>query len=196
MFASDCALINIKGGQRNQVILPLLKHFNYLSSSVNQKIIKTLEVVTRLSGPKLNIPEVNDTLPTRSRSARSLIPLIGEVGSSLFGLATEGQLKTLARHVKEILDVQEQSSVASHANTAKLRSFITKSNDRMDGLRQLINLDHDSLGKLTKHIFQVEKDLSVVEDELNLLMPRLLNQTIFQATVEAKWMILFEGCTC
>ena len=80
-------------------ILPLLEQFNHLSSRVNQKIIKTLEVVTRLSGPKLNIPEVNDTLPTRSRSARSLIPLIGEVGSSLFGLATEGQLKTLARHV-------------------------------------------------------------------------------------------------
>ena len=45
----------------------LIEQHNNLAEHLNDKLIQTLDIVTKLSGPKLNIPSENDTLPTRSR---------------------------------------------------------------------------------------------------------------------------------
>ena len=170
-----------------------IQQFNNLTTNLNRKISSVLEEVKTLAGPILNVPKGNESLPTRTRSARSLLPIIGDLGSSLFGFATEGQLRNLANHVKEIIEVQAESSKNAHSNTEHLRTFMAKADARMDNLRSLIEANHDVVHDLSTRMLYYRDNLSELQLELTKMIPLLINQTNVHAYIERKLEGLVQG---
>ena len=77
------------------------------------------------------LPPAIEDRPSRKRS---LIPIIGEVASSLFGFATERQVVTISQHLSAVMAVSKGQSKLFTKLTSDLASFSKVASERIDGL--------------------------------------------------------------
>ena len=64
---------------------------------------------------------VKPPAPSRSRSRRALLPFVGDIASSLFGVATANDVKTLAKHINKLYTMTLSSSTNTIVNTGKIQ---------------------------------------------------------------------------
>lgn len=74
-----------------------------------------------------------------ARNKKSIIPIIGKAASGLFGLATEEQLETVAKHMSEVLKMTHDQTVMFERVTGDLSSFSKTVNDRLENLIHGVN---------------------------------------------------------
>ena len=77
-----------------------VEHVNFLRQQGEQVINATITDIHSL------LPETTHTKPTRTR--RSLIPFLGKIGHSLFGLATDDDIKAVKMHISQLQKHQDE----------------------------------------------------------------------------------------
>ena len=116
------------------------------------------------------------TTGSRSRSKRSLLPFIGDLSRSLFGTATEKEVKQMAKHI-DLLEKRNAGLAEAFAQYSDdLSSFMTVANRRHNNLRQTIQDNHQAITALAQ-------DMSEISNHLhhNLQFSVLLNREIYLA---------------
>ena len=73
---------------------------------------------------------------TPTRSSRSILPIVGQLSKTLFGLATEDDVQLLARHIYSIEKGREESKQAFAKYQQKLNSelYMTTANQRITNI--------------------------------------------------------------
>ncbi len=113
-----------------------------------------------LSKIKVLIPS-QDKLPSpNSRSKRSLLPFLGSLGKSLFGLATENDVKTLAKHIDFLEKNNRQTGSLFESQNKKLTSFMQTTSHRIANAVQQITSNSDQILMLDKHLLQLDNLLT------------------------------------
>ena len=172
----------------------LVVEFNKLTKRMTSKLQSVKKTIEGLAGPKLPFDQKSKTKNLgKSRSSRSLLPFIGDLGSSLFGFATEGQINTLARHVQEIMDVQASGDRISHHNTEELRAFMKGSNKRIDQLKFMIDSDHETITRIGENLVYHANNLAVIAEDIASVLPMLINNTAILLEIERNLDSLVQG---
>lgn len=83
--------------------------------------------------------------PNLAKRRRSLLPFIGKIASSLFGTATEDDIKALAAHVQAISKSQSQMLSGFQVQTEHMSSFMTLSQERMNNFEELLKQQYADL---------------------------------------------------
>ena len=91
------------------------------------------------------VAEINSLLPLpvfgRAKSKRSLIPLIGRVASSLFGMATDAHLSQLSEHLRSAMTLMKGQSKNFTYLSGNLASYSKKTDTRMQDLTNQMKLE-------------------------------------------------------
>ncbi|XP_076458592.1 uncharacterized protein LOC143292262 [Babylonia areolata] len=86
---------------------------------------------------------------SNSRSKRAILPFVGDLASSLFGVATSSDVRKLQKHVSRLYKMQISSSAGSVAFLNKVSSYMKTSNHRMDNLIGSVMSMHSRMGNIT-----------------------------------------------
>ena len=84
---------------------------------------------------------IDELIPTKGQGKRkrSLFPFISDVGRTLFGIASESQIHTLARHINLLAKGMSESSQAFSKETNQMGSFVSLVNTRFDRVMRFMN---------------------------------------------------------
>ncbi|XP_076452713.1 uncharacterized protein LOC143288249 [Babylonia areolata] len=80
---------------------------------------------------------------------RAILPFVGDLASSLFGVATSSDVRKLQKHVSRLYKMQISSSAGSVAFLNKVSSYMKTSNHRMDNLIGSIMSIHSRMDNIT-----------------------------------------------
>ena len=78
------------------------------------------------------------TVPGRGRNKKALLPFVSTLFKGLFGTAREEDVEIVAQHVASIGKLQDDQLRIVKESALHLNSYIKVSNERMDGLAQII----------------------------------------------------------
>ena len=105
----------------------------------------TFETARRIIGPEINLrwllnsdEDAPDSKVMRSRSKRGLFDFVSSVGKSLFGIATDGDVRKLQRHLKAVAQHQAEQDQGRKRDLEILNSYITKTNERVQNLANMV----------------------------------------------------------
>ena len=99
--------------------------------------------------------EINEIIPnpvSLNRTKRGLINIIGEISKSLFGTATENDIKILSQHIRTIATATDVIKDRVHLFQNSLESYMKKDSDRSELLRDAVVLNNRAIN-LTRHQF-------------------------------------------
>ena len=87
----------------------------------------------------LNSPvrSVNDLL--NSKNKRGLLDFVGSFEQSVFGVATDQQVKVIESHVKQLAETYKSQTSAFKKTVSDFSSFSKLTSDRFDNMAKLIN---------------------------------------------------------
>ena len=103
----------------------IIRRFSKLHNDTYNEIHQTTDLIFQFL-------KTSHTHKTPSRNRRSLLPFIGTIGKSLFGLATSNDVQHIANHVNAL---QKQNILLNKKfthQTSILTSFMSTTNDRLD----------------------------------------------------------------
>ncbi|XP_076466992.1 uncharacterized protein LOC143298147 [Babylonia areolata] len=121
----------------------MLRHFNELATNITKDVQATFELVEQMVGRSKPPPVSN------SRSKRAILPFVGDLASSLFGVATSSDVRKLQKHVSRPYKMQISLSAGSVAFLNKVSSYMKTSNHRMDNLIGSIMSMHSRMDNIT-----------------------------------------------
>ena len=108
------------------------------------------------------MPSVSDAIPW-ARSKRALLPFIGSLAHSLFGTATDKEVKRLKSHILSLEGRQKTMAEQFQRYSDDLSSFMSVSNSRFSAITTGVTDNHRSLLKMAKLFSTVAH---TVEDNL------------------------------
>ena len=100
---------------------------------------------------KLLIPEHRNN-QTRSRSHRSVLPVIGDISSSVFGTATERDVKHLRKHLINMYQQNQRMSKTFQQQENNLASYMTAVDDRISNAMHGIEENHKLFHNITEEM--------------------------------------------
>ena len=107
------------------LISHMFSQINAIRVETSIRLNDTIETVRTL------IPESGRI---KGRSARSLLPFIGQFSKSLFETATTNDVNVLARHIIELTRRTMKTANSLEQQGTHMSSFMSKANTRMDNL--------------------------------------------------------------
>ena len=131
---------------------------------INQALLQIMvirtETALRINNTVNTIRKlVPETKVDKSRSARSLLPFIGHLSKSLFGLATEKDIDTLAKHINALTRRTEGLSEVLSQHGTHFSSYIKASNKRMDNLMAGIHQNEMAIDYIQTKVDSVASNL-------------------------------------
>lgn len=139
----------------------LLAQINTLRIETALRLNNTIRTVRRL------IPE---TKIQKSRSARSLLPFIGQFSKTLFGTATLDDVNTLAKHINALSKKTNELGQALTQHGAHFSSFISSANKRMDNLMKGIQTNEMAIKYVQTQIQTVTSNIQTTFTHMNDLL--------------------------
>ncbi len=130
----------------------LLEHYYEIRGNVADQIKTSADMVRNLL-PHVNLPSFD------SRSRRALFPFLGNIISSITGLAKESDLSKIAHSVQVLAKQADVSQNAFAHETTEMKSYMKIEKDRMDKAVHEISLNHAEIITLSDHISQLERSL-------------------------------------
>ena len=120
----------------------------------------------------LDLPEHNMDHNNDFRSKRKIFGFIGELSHTIFGTATEKDVKLVAAHVEKLENRSALMAKMLSNFTQDLSSFMTVSSKRMNNLKQQIVDEHDAISKLSV----LYQHLSTHETRQALLIMKIIKE--------------------
>ena len=122
-----------------------------------------------------------------ARARRKLFGFIGQLLHTLFGTATEKDVRLASSHV-EALEKKSQTMAATLANvTHDLSSFMTLSSDRMNNMKQQVIDEHNVLENLSQLVQEVSINSQYRERLIMLAIKELYNTRNYQTALADFW---------
>ena len=106
----------------------------------------------------------------KSRSARSLLPFIGQFSKTLFGTATLDDINTLAKHINALTRKNNELGIALTQHGAHFSSFINSANKRMDNLMKGIQDNEMAIKYVQTQIQTVASNIQTTFTHMNDLL--------------------------
>lgn len=79
---------------------------------------------------------IPETTENKGFSKRALLPFVGDLSKSIFGIATENDVRVLAGHINALTRQQNKVVRALAKHGGDLSSYINQVDDRMDNLME------------------------------------------------------------
>ena len=98
---------------------------------------------------------------TPTRSSRSILPIVGQLSKTLFGIATEDDVQLLARHIYSIEKGREESKQAFTKYQQKLNSYMTTANQRITNIVAATTDNYKVLRALARKLTTFSNSASV-----------------------------------
>ena len=136
----------------------------------------------------LNLPEHNIRM-NDYRSKRKIFGFIGELSHTIFGTATEKDVKLVASHVQKLEDRSTLMAKTLSNLTENLSSFMTLSSHRMNSLKQQVIDEHDAISKLTV----LYQHLSTHETRQALLIMKIIKEHHYTFVYHAAMSQFLQG---
>lgn len=148
-------------------------HVNCLMYNDVMKDINDLRNMTGMQIEKVQ-KEIQELIPETEvpvgRDKRSLIPFIGQVANTLFGTATEGQLKDVVRHINYMKKMNRQMGKEFHHRAEQMTSYMSVTDKRITASMQAIKENHDFIWNMTKDVMTtMKRDFKVSSQLIKLL---------------------------
>ena len=111
------------------------------------------------------IKKIEDTVPemkvptTNTRTKRSLLPFIGKLSSSLFGTATEQDVRLLANHIQQLAKRTVALSQTFQHDGQTQASFMTAVDKRITNAVRGMKVNHDAIVDIGKHLWYTDHQL-------------------------------------
>ena len=170
----------------------LVRKINGVTKELFSATDRAIQQSKRLIGSEINYrPDKNQK--KGSRTKRGLLNFVGEIGDSLFGIATAGDLKKLAKHLKVVLENQNELNAKGAAVAQTLDSYINKTNDRLNGLSSMIKKEHQALNNIHKALTNVGLYARALEVETEIYLPALINRTALSNRIQQQTDMFLMG---
>ena len=121
-------------------------------------INNTVNIIRKL------VPEIN---VQKSRSTRSLLPFIGQLSKSMFGLATEVGIYILAKYINALTRRTEDLSEILSQHGTHFSSYIKATNKRMDNLMAGIHQNEMAINYIQSQVESVASNLHEIFIRMN-----------------------------
>ena len=157
---NDCPLKGNSSMDERHVLMQLEK--------LHDRTLKGINVV--LDNIFNLIPEHTVTV---SRKKRSIIPIIGDIGKTLFGFATQKDLKQLANAMRRIQQTQNKEMIGFAHEVDILHSFMTTTDNRINNLIKGLKENNIVINQLNRKFIHEYKNL---QEKTAIIMSILIDQ--------------------
>jgi len=110
------------------------RNIRYLQTTVHEGLSYLHQLTTAI----YDLLPSSELLISDGKDKRALLGFVGQIFKGLFGTSTEADYQTLANHVKEIAETQNNEMKAIKKYTTSMSSFVQTSNKRMDALASAV----------------------------------------------------------
>jgi len=131
------------------------------------KINETLLHIYRL------IPDATDG--DRTRTTRALLDIVGKISRSLFGTATVDEVQKLERAMTHLHNQRRQLVNVWQKASARISSFGKAVNSRVDGLREMIDSQHQATEQLFTEVYGQMADMTKSSSQIATALGRFEN---------------------
>lgn len=151
--------------------------------SVNIKVIRT-KLKSHLDSAKqlvyALIPEIK--MPLKSRSKRALLPFVGELSKSLFGVATSNDVNVLAQHINQLTKNNNKVAKALKRYGGDFSSFVTHIDERLSNAMKGMKAESVTINRMITELKQVESELPAITSIFTGYLMRHLNDAFLLET--------------
>ena len=169
----DISMIKLSGCNRDvetcSVVNNVLLEMNQIRQETEVILNNTLSAIAKL------VPERKTIL--KSRTARSILPLIGDLSKTLFGTATIGDVELLAKHINALnkLTTNIVKSVSQHED--HLSSYIKTVDDRMNNLVKGIKENELAISHIHTQLYESFSNLEQSFSTMSVLIAKQIEKS-------------------
>ena len=149
-------------------LLRILNYTENIHDETRDKIVTSVNVIKHL------IPQGNIET-SQSRTKRSLLPFVGTLSRGLFGTATMDDLHVIEHHINILASKVNAGYVAFNISLQQMSSYMSRANIRMDGLRNAIKQNHDSLERFIVEDQEILDSLQSTHSQWIMLVAKELH---------------------
>ena len=143
-------------------------------NDVRNQYVRNLKYSLKLA--KKVMPKESGNVTSRSRSKRALLPFIGDISRSLFGTATEKEVRQMARHIDLLQKKNERMTSAFAQYADDLSSYMTLADKRHSNIRATLDDNRQAISTLAQDFEAMTSSMNH-----NLQFSVLLNKEIYLA---------------
>lgn len=121
---------------------------------------------------------------SQSRSKRKVLGFVSEIGQSVFGFATQGEISRISAHIMALESKQGNSGKVMAQFTEDLSSFMTLSQDRHNKLRQAVTDNHEAISSLATTMQTLESSIHDDMEMAALLVQELYHTMALQTSLQ------------
>ena len=151
---------------RCQVFRTLEENANRMRKSTLENVNKTLQDIYKL------IPE-GKFRSDKSRTTRSILPIIGDVAKSLFGVATEKEVKVLAQHIMQLKRKNDKVNSVFEHQMKNFASYMATQTKRVNLIVDEVQKSHEQIISLNDELVSMMH----IMQASNKLLSQILSQT-------------------
>lgn len=141
------------------------------------------------------IPQI--TNPINSRSKRALLPFVGELSKSIFGVATTNDVNLLAQHINQLTKNNNKVAKVLERYGGDFSSFDSHIDDWLSNAIKGMQEEAVTINRMITEIKQVESELISITTIFTGYLMRHLNDAFlletFMTNLEASLFDLAEG---
>lgn len=151
--------------------------------SVNIKVIRN-KLKNHLNSAKQLvyslIPQI--TMPIKSRSKRALLPFVGELSKSIFGIATTNDVNVLAQHINKLTENNNKVAKALTRYGGDFSSFVTHFDERLSNAMKGMKAESTTINRMITELKEVESEIPAMTSIFTGYLMRLINDAFLLET--------------
>ena len=165
---------------------------NSLSEQLEGDVASSLEQARAIISTRLNVGPTSiapdETTPASSdlgsRSKRALLPFVGDLASGLFGVATQGEIQSLAKHINKIYMYEKSLSLGQTAEAGIVNAYMNKTNKRITNAFKAVKFNHLDIQILKREMDNMGSDYSQMTVDIFKFIPILMNKIVQMVRIE------------
>ena len=127
---------------------------------------------------------------SRSRKRRSLLPIIGDIGQSLFGFATSKQIDQLRNAMNRILHTQNREIKGFEHEIDIMHSFMTSTDKRINNVVKGLKENNIIINQLNN---QLQNEYKTFQEKTSIIMSILTDQIYKSSQLTNSYSKLMNG---
>ena len=173
----NCTSMNNSSRDYNYIILQLDKVHNRTLKSIDSIIDNIFTLI-----PEHTI--------SASRKKRSLLPIIGDVGKTLFGFATTKQIQELRNAMSRILNTQNREIKGFEHEIDILHSFMTTTDNRINNVVKGLKENNIIINQLNNNF---QNEYQTLQEKTSIIMSTLTDQLYKSSDLTNTYSKLMNG---
>ena len=153
--SNTCMNLSLTAARTCLYIQHALHDVARLRSRNNQRLLLALRLAQEVMPSHHHSPDHT----VKSRSKRAPFGFIGSISRSLFGTATEKEIKQISNHIKALEQRNIHLGEAMSTFSEDLSSFMTVSNEKISNLQLGIEDNHDAIMSIARGMREVSSSL-------------------------------------